>query len=420
MKQLLIAVLMSYAYCASAQLPSVITSWEINTDTTGYAGILTNAQAVQYTDSNVYISTTDVASWIPLGYNWPNNPWVPHDQSFVFVLTRFPRANPGTLTATPFGHIGIWKNGVSIYNPEDTKSYNDSNVWMQNAYYFEHLLDQTMDPCLGHPNDHYEYHTHTTPACLYTESDSSIHSPILGYAFDGYPIYGAYGYTNPNTAGAVKRMVSSYQLRTMATRDTLPDGTALTQPYYGPPLDSIPQGAYMQDWEYVAGLGDLDANNGRVCVTPEYPGGTYAYFATLGPDLLPTFPYVLGPAFHGVVHGNAGDLGPNSGHVTVPGTAITYVPDTMATGINQIDVNLSMVVFPNPTSDQLNFRLKTNSIYQHFTGSIYDESGDIIETGDVIPNKDYTYNAVDLAEGVYYLTVRSNCQTYTSKFIVKK
>ena len=417
MKKILIAILITSALTLQAQLPSVITCWQINTDSTGFAGILTNAQAVQYTDSNVYISTTDVASWIPVGYTWPNNPWVPQNQGFVYVITRYPRANPGTLTATPFGHIGIWKNGVSIYNPEDTKSYNDSSVWMQNAFYFEHLLDQTMDPCLGHPNDHYEYHTHTTPACLYDETDSTVHAPILGYAFDGYPIYGAYGYTNPNAAGPVKRMVSSYQLRPIATRDTLPDGTALAPVYYGPALDSIPLGAYMQDWEYVAGLGDLDANNGRFCVTPEYPGGTYAYFATLGPDLIPTFPYVLGPNYYGVIHGNAGDLGPNSGHVTVPAGTTTYTPDT-TTGISQIDASLSLKVFPNPASDQLNFSLATNNIYQQFTGTIYDQAGELIETGDVIPNKEYSYYAGKLAAGVYYLKVESKTQSYTSRFIV--
>ena len=418
MKKSLIAVAVLCACYAQAQLPPVVTCWNINTDSTGFAGILTNAQAVQYDASNVYISTTDIASWIPVGYNWPNNPWLPQNQGFVFVLTRNPQPYTDTPIATPFGHIGIWKNGVSIYNTEDTKSFDDSAVWMQNAFYFEHIQLQTMDPCLGHPNDHYEYHTHTTPACLYDETDSVDHAPILGYAFDGYPIYGAYGYTNANTPGPVKRMISSYQLRPISTRDTLPNGTVLAPAHYGPRLDSIPLGAYVQDFEYVTGLGDLDEHNGRQCVTPEYPQGTYAYFATLGADLIPTFPYTLGTTFYGEIHGNAGDLGPNSGHVTVPDSATTYVP--VNTAINQIDNNLSLAVYPNPTSDQLNFRLSTNNIYRQFSGAIYDMAGKMIEKGEVIPNKEYTYYAGKLGAGIYYLKVQSQGQTYTSQFVVTK
>ena len=40
------------------------------------------------------------------------------------------------------------------------------------------------------------------------------HSPILGWAFDGYPVYGPYGYSNPQDAkSAIKRVQPSFQLR---------------------------------------------------------------------------------------------------------------------------------------------------------------------------------------------------------------
>ena len=420
MKKILTALLISSALYVQAQVPSVISCWQVNPGTdTGFAGILTNAQAVQYSDSDVYISTTDIASWIPVGYNWPNNPWFPQDMNYTFKITRYPRPNTGALVSTPNGHIGLWKNGVSVYNPKDTKSYNDSSVWFQNAFYFEHIQHETFDPCWGHPNQSHEYHTHQSPACLYDDTDSTHHSPLIGYAFDGYPIYGAYGYASPNTVGPVKRMVSSYRLRAIATRDTLPDGTVLAPAYQGPPLDSIPIGSYMEDFEYVSGLGDLDEHNGRTCVTPEYPSGTYAYFVTLGADLIPAFPYVLGTTFYGVTHGNDGNMGPNSGYVTVPAGVTTYVPDS-TTGISQIDMSLSLRVFPNPASEQLNFRLTTNNIYQQFTGTIYDQSGKLIETGNVIPDKEYAYNTGSLSSGIYLLKVESKAQSYTSKFIIVK
>ena len=56
------------------------------------------------------------------------------------------------------------------------------------------------------------------------------------------------------------------------------------------------------------GSGDLDERNGRFTKTPDYPLGTYAYFATINPGpaevfgpfsnyKLPQFPYVIGPSF---------------------------------------------------------------------------------------------------------------------------
>ena len=51
----------------------------------------------------------------------------------------------------------------------------------------------------------------------------------------------------------------------------------------------------MQDYEFVNGLGDLDINNGRYAVTPEFPGGTWAYFITLDEDNDPVYPYIFGP-----------------------------------------------------------------------------------------------------------------------------
>ena len=417
MKNLLTVFLVFCLGRTYAQLPPVITCWQINAGSdTGFAGILTNAQAVQYNDSSVYISTTDIAAWIPVGYNWPNNPWFPQDMSYVFKITRDPRPNAAALVATPNGHIGIWKNGVSVYNPKDTKSYEDSSIWFQNAFYFEHIQHETFDPCWGHPNQSHEYHTHQSPACLYDETDSIHHAPLLGYAFDGYPIYGAYGYADPNTVGPVKRMQSSYRLRAISTRDTLPDGTVLPVYEQGPRLDSIPIGSYIQDFEYVQGLGDLDEHNGRLCFTPEYPQGTYAYFTTLGADLVPVFPYVIGTTFYGVTHGNDGNMGPNSGHVTVPAGVTTYVP--ASTSIEDIEMHLSLSVYPNPTSDQLNFQLSTNNIYQKYTGSIYNQAGELIVTGDVVAEKIYTYNTGNLAEGIYFLKVETGGHSHTSSFVV--
>ena len=121
------------------------------------------------------------------------------------------------------------------------------------------------------------------------ELPPTVHSPIIGWAYDGHPIYGPYGYEDPeNTApfNAYKRIRSSYRVKT--SRESLLSG--LTDPL----------GTYIEDYEYVEGLGDLDRYNGRFCVTPEYPNGIYCYFTTItGTTGYPAFPYFIGSEFYG-------------------------------------------------------------------------------------------------------------------------
>jgi hypothetical protein len=112
------------------------------------------------------------------------------------------------------------------------------------------------------------------------------HSPILGYAYDGNPIYGAYSY-NTTSGGSIRRMNSGYVLN--------PDFA----PGIRPP--SFDGGFFINDYEY-DGSGDLDQHNGRFCITPEYPNGTYAYFCTIdvnaSNEAIPRYPYVVGPYFY--------------------------------------------------------------------------------------------------------------------------
>ena len=121
------------------------------------------------------------------------------------------------------------------------------------------------------------------------ELPPTLHSPIIGWAYDGHPIYGPYGYQDPENKApfnAYKRIRSSYRVRT--SRDALLSGL------------SDPLGTYLEDYEYVEGLGDLDRYNGRFCVTPEYPNGVYAYFTTItGTTGNPAFPYFVGSEFYG-------------------------------------------------------------------------------------------------------------------------
>lgn len=181
MKRTFVLLALVSSFLVNAQVTPVVNSWVVNTtNATGYAGILSNVQQVQYSTGNVYISATCIP-----GYSigpWAGNPNIPSNQNFVFKITRTPQKNTGALVNVGLGHIGVWTNGVSIFNSQDAMSYNNQNVWQQNAYFFE---GSGFDACLGHPNQSGEYHHHVNPKCLYNENDSMHHSPVIGFAFDG-------------------------------------------------------------------------------------------------------------------------------------------------------------------------------------------------------------------------------------------
>ena len=127
------------------------------------------------------------------------------------------------------------------------------------------------------------------------EIDNSFHSPILGWAYDGNPIYGPYGFGNIDGSGSIRRMESGYKLVT----------TAINRPDY----TTFPNGFFVNDYIFT-GDGDLDESNGRFCVTPDFPNGVYAYFCTISDNIdasgpfnkfrRPVFPYVIGNEYKSV------------------------------------------------------------------------------------------------------------------------
>jgi hypothetical protein len=274
-----------------------------------------------FTASYVYIGAEGIPSH-EIG-PWPGNPNIATGRDWTWRVPRDPQpaTNP---TETGLGQIGTMVNGVPMFNAKDGRSYRNRGVWEQDAIYFE---GQTMDVGIGHPQASGNYHYHSYPELLAMQQGDSPrdHSPILGFAFDGYPVYGPYGYANANGTGGLKRIESSYRPRNITVRDTLPDGTQLSGYYHGPNVSAqFPLGCFVQDFEYVAGLGDLDEFNGRFCRTPEYPTGTFAYFMTLDAAGEPAYPYLIGPSYYGVV--DTANIGPGSGHTTPPGSATDYEP----------------------------------------------------------------------------------------------
>lgn len=393
-----------------------------------------NVQLVQYSTNNVYVHASGVPSYT-IGPYLDGNPSNASNRAYVFRIPRNPMAETGTLTEPGLGQIGVWKNGVPMYNYADAQSYNNLGIWNRNAVVFELT---GFDCNRGHSAPVFQggpppggtlvggsYHHHQSPSTFdqasvaisnvcnsYPSSglyvpNASQHSPLLGYAFDGYPVYGAYAYADTNGTGGIVRMTSSYQYRNITVRTTLPDGTVLNSSDYGPPVNSsYPLGSFKEDFEYVAGSGNLDEHNGRFAVTPEYPGGTYAYYATIDSVGNSAFPYIIGLTYYGVV---ATDNFPPS----PPSTASTNVTisepvtDYTASGLSDAENTAvsALSVYPNPATEQVWLQLP-QVISQDLSLQLYTSNGALVRDQKWAAGSiSFQMNINDLDNGIYILRV---------------
>ena len=108
------------------------------------------------------------------------------------------------------------------------------------------------------------YHYHGDPLALFDRSGTVV-SPVIGFAADGFPIFGSY----IRDGSSVRAAVSSYQLKVG------------NRPSDNGQPGGVYDGSYRDDYEFVAGSGDLDQCNGMTV------NGSYGYYVTAG------FPYVM-------------------------------------------------------------------------------------------------------------------------------
>ena len=107
-------------------------------------------------------------------------------------------------------------------------------------------------------------------------------SDLIGWAYDGNPIYGPFGSDNPqSTSNLSTRLKSSYKLSLDNIEDR-PAGREL--------------GFFIEDYKF-DNSGDLDEYNGRFEKTKEFPEGVYAYHATIDVSDVPSFPYFIGNSY---------------------------------------------------------------------------------------------------------------------------
>ena len=186
-------------------------------------------------------------------------------QNYVFHVPAKPKeaANPTPLGMNPFG---VAVNGV-VFDPGAAEWWNNDRA---SGWQYEALgggINLGVDKNNAHFQPNGAYHYHGLPTGLLDKLNGDPPKMVLiGWAADGFPIYGPWAHTDAKDSNsALKKMRSSYRVK-KGMRPGGPGGAY--------------DGKFVQDYEYAAGAGDLDECNGRFGITPEFPEGIYHYFIT--------------------------------------------------------------------------------------------------------------------------------------------
>ncbi len=448
-KNIILPALLFAAVSANAQTNPAITKWLQNTTVTARHYVngnstpindaaLVNVQSVKYSTNFAYIATTGLPAYIT-GPFLDGNPSLATSQNATFKvsLNPTPAVNP---TNTTGGNIGLFINGVALFDYRDGVSWQNSTgtlkggplggmgdgIWNRDAVVGERI---GFDCAKAHPAMG-NYHHHQNPSAfnldrvvistvcnLYASDglyviDSTRHSPLIGFAYDGYPIYGAYSYKNADGTGGIVRMKSGFTKRNITTRTTYYTGATVTA---GPPISATyPIGYFREDYQFnptsAATPDYLDIHNGRFCVTPEYPNGTYCYFATVDNNWNSAYPYVVGPTFYGVK---------STVKVTTISEPVTVYAPTVSTNDENLE-GVKVSIFPNPATDVVAIQIGDFST-ENYDVTLYDITGkEVAKTklyqGSTIAH----FDTRTLYSGEYIVTISNKTHTVSKKVLILK
>lgn len=271
-----------------------------------------------------YISTGDNCDTTGgFGY-WPKGPACPQADPREIYFPQEPTETTEECE-NGLGKVGLFVNGSSIYNWGDGMSFAADGSWQTLAPVAEFY---DVDICGGHSaNGDYHHHFYTSCLADLVGDNGDTHSPIYGYAADGYPIYGPW-----QSDGELA--ISSWEVRDFSsTSETgcsdesrsciLVDQYDVSQGTEevdsGPGFDEVVEtlsknelvasnGYYFEDFYWNSDLTELGGNH-----LDQYNGHTdetrgYHYHVTLelvDGSLSPAFPYIIGTRFAGQLEDNA-------------------------------------------------------------------------------------------------------------------
>lgn len=198
---------------------------------------------------------------------FPNrrNPNTISPQAYAFTVPAEPKIADKP-TPNGMSAFGVAVNGV-VLDPGAAEWWQGDR---NSGWQYEPLgggIDLGVDANNAHVQPNGAYHYHAMPTGLVQKLTGGKPAMVLlGWASDGFPIYGPWGYSDPQDAKSeLRKLKSSYQIKN-TPRSGGPGGTH--------------DGTFVADYEYKAGAGDLDECNGRTGVTPEFPQGIYHYHIT--------------------------------------------------------------------------------------------------------------------------------------------
>ena len=273
------------------------------------------------------------------GY-WPPTGECPLQSVETYFIPATPYERIGNACPTSITPVGLWVNGVTISSWWDGRFYDivgsstagASGAWHTVAPYAESF---DMDICEGQVYEGRYSHS-SYPICLAQQlgDNGAQHSPILGFAVDGYPIYGPWesnnvltkscwkprNYDDPSTATSCD--LTGQRTCLLNDQYDTSQGTTIT-PFIGPSTDALlstesgnviraTSGIFLEDYYYDStcteqGHEYLDEFNGHF---DEVRG--YHYHVTIERSedgtITPIFPFTVGPTYRGAIYDNSNQI----------------------------------------------------------------------------------------------------------------
>tara|TARA_B100000963_G_scaffold357008_1_gene378271 strand:- start:2305 stop:21015 length:18711 start_codon:yes stop_codon:yes gene_type:complete len=257
--------------------------------TTSYLNV--DGVNVRFDSSNVYVSNKNLPNYnlSKIDTTEGTLPWKALE--FVYAI---PRVNLNIITESNTSlnsdRIGVLVNGLTLHNINSGTTFNNQGNWTYNTGF---LQKTNRSNGFISATDSSGVVTTTVPTSDMSNStvwgNSSTHSGIVGWAFDGLPIYGPYGYTSYYSNGiinnnSITNVKSSFELKP-GSRSSHPNGAHT--------------GLFLEDYQYSASLASQPGRTGkfntRYGVTPESPSTPIRFYVvTIDDNDEPMFPYAVG------------------------------------------------------------------------------------------------------------------------------
>ncbi|WP_339771638.1 YHYH protein [uncultured Paraglaciecola sp.] len=279
---------------------------------------------IEFGEDVGYVSTGDNCD-TNAGYGyWPPGPACPTEDEREIYFPKAPEAATEECE-NGLGKVGLFVNGSSVYNWGDGMSFNSDGSWQNLAPVAEQY---DVDICGGHSaNGDYHHHFYTSCLADLVGDTGDQHSPIYGFAADGYPIYGPWQDDGVLAVSAwVVRDYSSSSdtgcsddARSCAMVDQYDASLGTESATQGPEFDDVVEtlsgnelvasnGYYYEDYYWNS---DLTAQGGAYL--DQYNGHTdatrgYHYHITISEidgAYAPAFPYIIGTRFAGELQDNS-------------------------------------------------------------------------------------------------------------------